>query len=226
MSMLVLERHGLELTVRRSRPRCAFPHQSPSSLSRAPLVVSSIYPRAPAPPSPIHLPPRSTSTTLSLSVCVVYHYLQCTLCASPVVPSIYLVVLPPTLSVCILCHRHLLPCRPILHSLAYTYYHALDPSCPLPSRPLGPTTSCIQCTTVCFAAELQWCVQHNRQKCIRRRSQALGGLGLGRRGCYLGQQPIPVLTHPAYTHSACNMRHCLQAIFKPSRKQVNYDKRR
>ena len=31
-----------------------------------------------------------------------------------------------------------------------------------------------------------------RQKCIRRRSQALGGLG--RRGCYLGQQPIAA--HP------------------------------
>ena len=108
---------------------------------------------------------------------------------------------------------HLLPCsRPIL---------PLALSAPRPNHQLHTMHHSLLCSRVAVQ-----CVQHNRQKCIRRRSQALGGLGLGRRGCYLGQQPIPVLTHPAYTHSACNMRHCLQAIFKPSRKQVKYDKRR
>ena len=55
----------------------------------------------------VQLPP------LFLYLSVLYTLTYHAPCASPVVPSIYL-VLPPTLSVCILCHRHLLPCRPIL----------------------------------------------------------------------------------------------------------------
>ena len=91
--------------------------------------------------------------------------------------------------VCITCFAIHLP-RPTsntlsaLHSLAYAFYHA-DPSCPLPS-PHSAQPRAAHNAAVCFGAELQQC--SIRQKCIRRRSQALGGLG--RRGCYLGQQPI------------------------------------
>ena len=52
------------LTVRR-RPRCAFPHKSPSAVH---LSLCLLFTRAP-PPSPIHLP-RSTSSTVSVPMCV------------------------------------------------------------------------------------------------------------------------------------------------------------
>ena len=39
---------------------------------------------------------------------------------------------------------------------------------------------------------------------------------LGRQGCYLGQSSPSLLTLAAYTNSACNMRHCLQPIFRPN----------
>ena len=113
---------------------------------------------------------------------------QCTLCASLVVPSIYL-VLPPT------------RCLP---SLPYTFYHA-DPSCPLPS-PHSAQPRAAHNAAVCFGAELQQC--SIRQKCIRRRSQALGGLG--RRGCYLGQQPIaahPRLYPLSMQHATLSSNH-------------------
>ena len=63
--------------------------------------------------------------------------LQCTLCASLVEPSIYL-VLPPTRR---------------LHSLPHTFYHA-DPSCPLPS-PHSVLPPAAYNAPVCFGAELQ-----------------------------------------------------------------------
>ena len=111
--------------------------------------------------------------------------LQCTLCASLVEPSIY-PVLPPTRC---------------LHSLPHTFYHA-DPSAPCPP----PTRSYHRLHTMHQSALEQSC--SIRQKCIRRRSQALGGLG--RRGCYLGQQPIaahPRLYPLSMQHATLSSNH-------------------
>ena len=95
-------------------------------------------------------------------------------CASLVLPYIYL-ILPPT---------H------CLHSPPYTYYHA-DPSCPLPPPPTRPNH---RLHTMHQSALEQSC-----SNCAALGKSASAGdprlwVALGRRGCYLGQQPIAA--HP------------------------------
>ena len=107
------------------------------------------------------------------------------LCAPLVVPAaIYLLVQH--------CYLHSLPC---------TLNHAADPSCPLAPHSAQPQHSALH-----IGADEQCKV--SEQKCIRRRSQALGGLG--RRGCYLGQQPIaahPRLYPLSMQHATLSSNH-------------------
>ena len=87
--------------------------------------------------------------------------------------------------------------------------------CPLP--PLGPTTGCIQCTTVCFGAELQQLCSI-RQKCIRRRSQALGGFRQARLlfGSAAHRCSPPLIPT---RHATCDI------VFKPYSSQTSSGKR-
>ena len=172
---------------------------SPVTLSRAPLVLSSIYPGTTSFSHPFA---SSFNFHHSFSICLCCVFLPCTLCITCC--AVHLPRSPTSNTLSTFSGIHLLPCRPIL-------------SCPLPSPKLGPTTGCTQCTIVCFGAELQQCsVEHNRQKCIRRRSQALGGLG--RRGCYLGQQLIaahPLRLYPlGMQHATLSSSH-IQAKHYP-----------
>ena len=112
MSMLVLERHGLELTVRREGLVAPFltSHPSPCT-SRCVFYLPGHHLLLPSICLLVQLPP------LFLYLSVLYTITYHAPCASPVVPSIYL-VLPPTLSVCILWHTpttmqtHPAPCPP------------------------------------------------------------------------------------------------------------------
>ena len=140
------------------------------------------------------LPPPSLPSICLLQPQAQFLYL----CAPLVVPAaIYLLVQH--------CYLHSLPC---------TLNHAADPSCPLAPHSAQPQHS----ATHIIGADEQCKV--SEQKCIRRRSQALGGLG--RRGCYLGQQPIaahPLRLYPlGMQHATLSSSH-IQA----SREQVKYD---
>ena len=114
------------LTVRR-RPRCAFPHQSPSAVH---LSLCLLFTRAP-PPSPsiclVQLPARF----LFLCVCIrpTMHPV-CIPCCAIHLPR------PTSNTPSAFSTTHLLPCRPIL---------------PLALPPLGPTTGCIQCTSLLWS---------------------------------------------------------------------------
>ena len=123
------------LTVRR-RPRCAFPHKSPSAVH---LSLCLLFTRAP-PPSPIHLP-RSTSSTVSVPcVCIrPTMHLVCIPCCAIHLPR------PTSNTLSAFSTIHLLPCRPIL---------------PLALPPLGPTTGCTQCSSLLWSRVAAAVVQH------------------------------------------------------------------